>query len=100
VEGLVSGAASESLSRAGNKRSLQNMTGGRLVGFVHGGFNRRAGTSAEGKWRVDGDKYCVDIAWTGNTYTAAEKWCAPIMKVGDEYYFMFSKDASKVSFTK
>jgi hypothetical protein len=100
VEGLVSGATSESLSRKGSKRSLQNMTDGRLVGSVHGSFNRGAGTSAEGKWRVEGDRYCVDIAWTGNTYTGAEKWCAPIMKVDDDYYFMYSKDATKVSFTK
>ena len=100
VEALVTGATSESLSRKGSKRSLQNMTGGRLVGSVHGNFNRGAGTSAEGKWRVEGDRYCVDIAWTGNTYTGAEKWCAPIMKTRDDYYFMFSKDATKVSFTK
>jgi hypothetical protein len=100
VESLVSGATSETLGRSGNKRSLQNMTGGRLVGAVQGGFNRGAGTSAEGRWRVEGYKYCVDIAWTGVTYTGSEKWCAPIVKAGDDYYFVYSKDATKVSFRK
>jgi hypothetical protein len=100
VEALVTGATTETLSHIGSKRSFQNMTGGRLIGSAHGNFNRGGGTTAEGTWRVQGDRYCVDIAWTGNTYTAAEKWCAPIMKAGDDYYFMYSKDASKVSFTK
>jgi hypothetical protein len=101
LDSMITGATTESISRAGNKRSWDNMGGGRLVGRSYGGLQRASGTAGEGKWRIDDDgKYCVDIAWTGNTYSGEEKWCAAVVKVGDDHYAVFSKTAMKLTFKK
>jgi hypothetical protein len=101
LEKMIPGATTESTGRQGGQRSWQNMDGGRLIGRSYGAGQRASGTAAEGKWRIsDEGNYCVEIAWTGVTYAGEEKWCAPVVKAGDDLYVVFKTSAMKVWFKK
>jgi len=101
LESLVPGTTSESVARNGNQRKWENMAGGRLRGSSRGPHSRIGGLVGEGKWRIQDDgKLCVEIGWTGPQHSSEEKWCAPVVKAGDDYYVMFQAGAMKMSFSK
>ena len=101
LESLVPGSTSESVGRNGNQRRWDNMAGGRLRGSSRGTHTRIGGLVGEGKWGIQDDgKLCVEIGWTGPQHSSEEKWCAPIVKAGDDYYVMFQAGAMKMSFKK
>ena len=101
LETLVPGTTSESVGRNGHQRKWENMTGGRLRGSSRGAHTRIGGWVGEGKWRIQDDgKLCVEIGWTGPQHSSEEKWCASVVKAGDDYYVMFQAGAMKMSFSK
>jgi hypothetical protein len=101
LESLVPGSTSESVGRNGNQRKWENMAGGRLRGSSRGAHTRIGGWIGEGKWVIQDDgKLCVEIGWTGPQHSSEEKWCAPVVKAGDDYYVMFQAGAMKMSFSK
>lgn len=101
LESLVPGSTSESVARNGNRRKWENMAGGRLRGSSRGPHSTAGGLVGEGTWRIQDDgKLCVEIGWTGPQHSSGEKWCAPVVKAGDDYYVMFQAGAMKMSFRK
>jgi hypothetical protein len=63
----------------------------RATATAKAGRGSGAPTKAEGMWRVSQDgKYCVEVQWT-----APEKWCRMLYKVGNEYFgFRDDNDAT------
>jgi hypothetical protein len=101
LESLVPGTTSESVARNGNQRKWENMAGGRLRGSSRGPHARIGGSVGEGKWLIQDDgKLCVEIGWTGPQHFSEEKWCAPVVKAGDDYYVVFQAGGMKMSFKK
>jgi hypothetical protein len=101
LEKLVPGSTTESVSRTGHERKWQYMAGGRLRGSSRGPHTRIGGWIGEGTWRIeDNGTLCVEIGWTGPQHSSEEKWCAPVVKAGDDYYAMFKAGAMKMTFSK
>ena len=83
LEELVKGAAVYSTTANGVERQWVDAADGTLAAQAHRPSGGMVGTTqGSGTWRVEGDRYCVDIAWKA----VKEAWCAAVYKSGDQYY--------------